>query len=147
MTTASAAKVFELEKRLQTLVAEMEDHKIECATHKAKPVEISKMMWSWQALLIIGAIIAGQVASTWGLRSDVATVLTQMAAQKDLERVTTKAAEDREAARAKLDEAKAELQKQIIAQLAEAVGEFKKSQEMQRVQLESLSKTVIAQRR
>lgn len=142
--------------RLKRVEEGLETHKIECAAAKAKPLEVSKLMFTapvvWTIVTVVALLIGGMTASTWGLRadaaatsSDVRNILTRMDAQKEVDRVTTKAVEDREAARAKLDEANAKLQERVVTTLSAAVEDFKKAQEMQRVQIESLSKTVLTQ--
>lgn len=87
---------------------------------------LSNVLFPWQIVMggfaLTATIMTGVWGITYGLRSDVRDLLTTQAAQ-------AKMADERSAT------------------LKESISDAKKMQEMQRIQLESLTKTVLTQRR
>lgn len=77
----------------------------------------------------IVSIVGGQVASTWGLRSDIRDINTHMNAQSEMDR-NQKTLQDERA----------------IA-LRNAVDEVKKKQDLQQLEIQSLRETILEQRR
>jgi len=126
MAQAKADKVFELEKRIQVLEGSLKEHERSCTESKAKPIDIERLIVSPKIVVgIVMAVlaIAGSIwLSTAGLRSDVRDILTQQAAQS------------------KLSDERSE-------SLKESIADAKRLSELQRIQLESLTKTVLTQQR
>ncbi len=87
---------------------------------------LSNVLLPWQmfvgAVMLTTAIVGGMWGITYGLRSDVRDLVTS-------------------------SEAHSKLEEERSNNLKEAVGEQKKMQELQRIQLESLTKTVLTQQR
>lgn len=93
---------------------------------KATPQSITNLMAPWQmlfgAILMSATIVGGMWAITYEIRSDVRDIKTQQAAD-------------------------AKLADERATGLKESVTDAKKMQELQRIQIESLTKTVLTQGR
>jgi hypothetical protein len=112
--------------RLKSVEDQLAIHRLECANAKSKPIDITQLSIPTRVVVaVVGAAVAiagGIWASTSGIRSDVRDILTQQTAYARM-------ADERAGA------------------LKESISDAKKLQELQRIQLESLTKTVLTQQR
>jgi hypothetical protein len=96
---------------------------------KTAPQDLSKITLSpglvAAIVLSIGGIIAGQVGSTWGMRSDIRDINTHLSTQ------------------AETDKNKQALQDDRYTALKGAVDDIKKKQDLQQLEIQNLRETIL----
>ena len=80
-------------------------------------------------IMTIASIIAGQQASTWGIKSDVRDIVTHQAMQADLDKSENKLREER------------------AATLKSTVDDTTKGMKLLQLEVQNLRETVLGQRR
>lgn len=119
--------------RLTKAEALLGEHAFAIKTLQTASPELSRMTLSPGVVVgivtAIVSIVGGQVASTWGLRSDIRDINTHMNAQ------------------AEMDKNQKALQDERAIALRNAVDEVKKKQDLQQLEIQSLRETILEQRR
>jgi len=123
----------ELEVRMDAAEALLSEHTFAIGALKTASPDLSRMTLSPGIVIgivtAIVSIVGGQVASTWGLRSDIRDINTHMNAQADT------------------DKSLRTLQDERAVGLRNAVDEINKKQEQQQLEIQSLRETILNQRR
>jgi len=121
------------EERLTKLEVLTADHAFKITALATASPDLSRMTLSPGIVIgivtAIVSIVGGQVASTWGLRSDIRDINTHMNAQADM------------------DKNEKALQSERAVALRNAVDEVKKKQDLQQLEIQSLRETILNQRR
>jgi len=126
----------EHEERIVSLEATRQSHELRLAelgaalaALKSAPQDLSKITLSpglvAAIVLSIGGVIAGQVGSTWGMRSDIRDINTHLSTQ------------------AEADKNKQILQDDRAAALKVAVDDIKKKQDLQQLEIQNLRETIL----
>ena len=121
------------EERLTKAETLLGEHTFKLTALATASPDLSRMTLS--PGLVIGivtaivSIVGGQVASTWGLRSDIRDINTHMNVQADA------------------DKNQKTLQDERAVALRNAVDEVKKKQDLQQLEIQSLRETILNQRR
>lgn len=120
------------EARLDSLEAFQQETEVHLVRLDNSPApDVSKLKFPLQTVVLIVSICFGMWATTYGLRSDVRDILTQMAAKKDNDAIKETLQNERAAAlRAAIDgtEKQLKLQQIQIQELTNAVLDLKRSQ-------------------
>jgi hypothetical protein len=99
----------------------------------AAPQDLSKVVFSPKVVIAIISgvltIVAGQMASTWGMRSDIRDFGTRQTMQATIDEKTLKLREERDAA------------------FKQSVDDIKKQQQLGQLEIQNLRETVLNQRR
>jgi len=121
------------EDRLVKIEALTADHAFKLTALSTAAPDFSRMTLSPGMVIgivtAIVSIVGGQVASTWGLRSDIRDINTHLSEQ------------------AKSDINTQRLQDERAASLKQAVESIGKKQELQQLEIQSLRETILNQRR
>lgn len=130
----------DLEGKLESVEHTQQTHAQKLATLEAKPVVLADTTITLKMVIgvvaVCAAIITGQWATAWGLRSDVTDTRTEV-----------KVAAAQMQAHVEADKLTAKLQEERVATFSKALDDLSKQMQLQRVQLESLTKRVIEQQR
>jgi hypothetical protein len=111
----------------------MEKAQIKMDADIKAPHELSRIVFSPSVVIAIVtailSIVAGQQASTWGMRSDIRDISTHQALQADVDKGTQK------------------LQEERATTLAAAVKDVSQKQNLQQLEIQNLRETILNQRR
>ncbi len=122
----------ELEERIEKTEATLAQHENRLVAMATAPHDLSKLSLSpgMVASIVIGimSIVGGQLASTWGLRSDIALLNQRMSNQSEV------------------DKGSQTMQIERAAALKGVVDDLKKKQDLLQLEVQSLRETILNQR-
>ena len=120
-------------ERLGKLQVTQQKHETDLASFISAPQDLSRATLSSRMVvsivLVVAGIIGGQMASTWGIRSDVRDISTKQAQKSETSKVTEQLKDER------------------AAMLKTTVDTISKDQKLQQLEIQSLRETILNQRR
>ncbi len=123
----------EMDDRLEKLEATIATHENRLTVLATAPHDFSKLTLSpgivASIVMTVMTIVGGQLASTWGLRSDIALINQRMSSQSEVDRGAK------------------QLQDERAIALRGVVDETKKKQDLLQLEVQSLRETILNQRR
>ncbi len=123
----------ELDERVEHLETVSAQHENRLVAITSTPQDISKLSMSpglvASIVLAVVGIVGTNLATTWGMRSDISSINLRLESRSELDKSTQKIQDERASA------------------LQKVVDEIKRKQDLQQLEVQSLRETILNQRR